>query len=140
MFLTLSPFCIYPFTCTSKCNHTRAYTHTFLQNTLDCRIICNCEYICFSHREMPAEFDCVLLRVCAHVLCVYLSLGRCPLTWPATGQSLRTLPYCTPHRGLETGHQRLKEEEYRRREEAERAKEGERQSEQRKERERKSER
>lgn len=42
---------------------------------------------------------------------VYLSLGRCPLIWPVTGQSLRTLPYCIPHRGLETGHQRLKEEE-----------------------------
>lgn len=76
---------------------------------------------------MPSDFDCVLLRVCAHVLCVYLSLGRCPLTWPVTGPSLRTLPYCTPHRGLETGHQRLKDEEqYRRREEAERAKDRER--------------
>lgn len=54
---------------------------------------------------------------------MYLSLGRCLPTWPVTGQSLRTLPYCTP-RGLETGHQRLKEEdeEYRRREEAARAK------------------
>lgn len=50
---------------------------------------------------------------------MYLSLGRCLLTWSATGQSLRTLPYCTP-RGLETGRQRLKEEdeESRRREEA----------------------
>lgn len=56
-------------------------------------------------------------------MCMYLSLGRCPLTWPVTGQSRRTLPYCTP-RGLETGHQRLKEEdeEYRGGEEAARAK------------------
>lgn len=43
--------------------------------------------------------------------CVYLSLGRCLLIWPVTGQSLHTLSYCNPHRGLETGHQKLKDEE-----------------------------
>lgn len=38
---------------------------------------------------------------------MYLSPGRCLLAWSVTGQSLRTLPYCTP-RGLERGRQRLK--------------------------------
>lgn len=127
MFLTF----FHPLACIHLCAHQSAITHvhihTFLQNTLDCRIICNCEYICFSHRKTPTDFVC-LVRLCAHVLCMYLSLGRCPLTWPVTGQTLRTLPYCTPQRGLETGHQRLKgveEEEYRRGEEAERAEERE---------------
>lgn len=41
---------------------------------------------------------------------VYFSLGRCPLTWPVTGQSLRNPLYCTP-RGLVTGHQRLDQED-----------------------------
>lgn len=40
----------------------------------------------------------------------YLSLGRCPLTWPVPGQSLRNPLYCTP-RGLVTGHQRLDQED-----------------------------
>lgn len=58
--------------------------------------------------------------------CMYLSLERCLLTWPVTGQCFHTLPYCIPHHGLETGHQRLKgeEEEYRRTEEAEQSRGG----------------
>lgn len=37
-----------------------------------------------------------------------LSLGRCLLIWPVTEPSLRTLSYCIPHHGLETGHQKLR--------------------------------
>ena len=108
-----------PFICTLMCSHTHTHTHTCiyttLSKTLERGIICNCEYVHFSLQETPTSFVRVV-KLCAHVLCVYLSLGRCPLTWPVTGQSLRTLPYCTPQGGLERGHQRLKEveeEEYR---------------------------
>lgn len=62
---------------------------------------------------------------CMQMCFMYLSLGCCLLTWPVTGQSLRTLPYCIPHHGLETGHQRLKEEEEYRTEEERGRKEGE---------------
>lgn len=121
-----------PFAGLHLCARQSAITHTciytpFSRTLLSVESSVIVSTSIFPHRKMPTDFVCVV-RVCAHVLCVYLSQGRCPPTWPVTGQSLRTLPYCTP-RGLETGHQRLKEdeEEFRRGQEAERA--GEREEE-----------
>lgn len=120
MFPTFHPLRVSIYVHVKVQSHTCIYTpfsRTLL--TVESSVIVSTSI--FPHRKMLTDFVCVV-KVCAQVLCVYLSQGRCPLTWPVTGQSLRTLPYCTP-RGLETGHQRLKEdeEEFRRRQEAERA-------------------
>lgn len=69
-------FCLYSFKCTSKCSHTHVHLHTSLQDTLDCRIICNCEYIRFSpYTDMPTDIDWLL--ECAHMCCV------CTFPWAA---------------------------------------------------------
>lgn len=61
------------------CTLHNVHIHTFLQNILDCRIICNCEYIrFFPHRTTPTDFVCVcVLLKCVHMCRV------CTFPWAA---------------------------------------------------------
>lgn len=51
MFPTFHPLRVSIYVHVKVQSHTHVHIHTFLQNTLVCRIICNCEYIHFSPQE-----------------------------------------------------------------------------------------